>query len=90
MTAARVSTDSERECPHGCYVGHPPCPTCPLADAHGRVNPFVLLTDSQCARLGIAPADAADAAEWARTYGPLTDDQRDKLKAAVYPFTNGG
>lgn len=47
-----------------------------------------VFTASQCARLGITPARAAEAAKWARSYGPLTDDQRERLRAVLHPHGN--
>lgn len=80
MTTASTSND---ECAL-CYGDGPTCPVCPLA-----VSEHPILTDGQCAQLGISAADAADAAAWARAYGPLTDEQRERLRAVVFPYVNG-
>lgn len=44
-----------------------------------------LLTDAQCAALGIAADKAAEYAALARTIGPLTPEQRDRLAVLLQP-----
>lgn len=45
-----------------------------------------LLSRDQCQRLGISATDADVAAAWARNYGPLSDEQRDHLRAVLNPY----